>query len=57
MASVATFMQNNDPATQMASGAAAYPGMMWIMSDEASKSLAQMFSVTNTPTSRRRAVH
>jgi lysophospholipase L1-like esterase len=57
VASVATFMQNNDPATKMASGAAAYPGMMWIMSDEASKSLAQMFSVTSTPTSRRRALH
>jgi lysophospholipase L1-like esterase len=58
LASVATFMQNNDPATHMASGAAAYPGMMWIMSDEASKSLAQMFSVTSTPTSRRRgALH
>src|SRR5947209_5943397 len=57
LASVATFMQNNDPATQMASGAAAYPGMMWIMSDEASKSLAQMFSVTNTLTSRRRVAH
>jgi lysophospholipase L1-like esterase len=57
LASVATFMQNNDPATKMASGAAAYPGMMWIMSDEASKSLAQMFSMTSTPTSRRRALH
>jgi lysophospholipase L1-like esterase len=58
LASVATFMQNNDPATHMASGAAAYPGMMWIMSDEASKNLAQMFSVTSTPTSRRRgALH
>jgi lysophospholipase L1-like esterase len=57
VASVATFMQNNDPATKMASGAAAYPGMMWIMSDEASKSLAQMFSVTSTPTSRRRSLH
>ena len=57
VASIATFMQNNDPATKMASGAAAYPGMMWIMSDEASKSLAQMFSVTSTPTSRRRALH
>lgn len=57
VASVATFMQNNDPATKMASGAAAYPGMMWIMSDEASKSLASMFSVTSTPTSRRRAIH
>jgi lysophospholipase L1-like esterase len=57
VASVATFMQNNDPATKMASGAAAYPGMMWIMSDEASKSLASMFSVTSTPTSRRRALH
>jgi len=57
VASVATFMQNNDPATKMASGAAAYPGIMWIMSDEASKSLSQMFSVTSTPTSRRRALH
>ncbi|HEV7428482.1 MAG TPA: SGNH/GDSL hydrolase family protein [Thermoanaerobaculia bacterium] len=58
LASVAKFMQNNDPATQMASGAAAYPGMMWIMSDEASKSLAQMFAVTSTPSSsRRRALH
>jgi len=57
VASVATFMQNNDPATKMASGAAAYPGMMWIMSDEASKSLSQMFSVTNTPAPRRRALH
>jgi lysophospholipase L1-like esterase len=57
VASVATFMQNNDPATKMASGAAAYPGMMWIMSDEASKSLSQMFSVINTPTPRRRALH
>ncbi|MEA2339677.1 MAG: hypothetical protein QOE82_3684 [Thermoanaerobaculia bacterium] len=57
LASVATFMQNNDPATKLASGASAYPGMMWIMSDEASKSLAQMFSVTSTPTSRRRAIH
>jgi lysophospholipase L1-like esterase len=57
VASVATFMQNNDPATKMASGAAAYPGMMWIMSDEASKSLSQMFSVINTPAPRRRALH
>jgi lysophospholipase L1-like esterase len=57
VASVATFMQNNDPATQMASGASAYPGMMWIMSDEASKSLSQMFSVINTPAPRRRALH
>jgi lysophospholipase L1-like esterase len=57
LASIAQFMQNNDPATKMASGAAAYPGIMWIMSDEASKSLAQMFSVTSTPTSRRRVVH
>src|SRR5436305_977716 len=57
VASLATFMQNNDPATKMASGAAAYPGMMWIMSDEASKSLSQMFSVTSTPTARRRALH
>jgi lysophospholipase L1-like esterase len=56
LASVATFMQNNDPATKMASGAAAFPGMMWIMSDEASKSLMQMFQVTSTPTARRRAL-
>jgi len=56
LASVATFMQNNDPATKMASGAASYPGMMWIMSDEASKSLMQMFQVTSTPTARRRAL-
>ena len=56
LASVATFMQNNDPATKMASGAAAYPGMMWIMSDEASKSLMNMFQVTSTPTARRRAL-
>jgi lysophospholipase L1-like esterase len=57
VASVATFMQNNDPATKMASGTSAYPGMMWIMSDEASKSLSQMFTVTATQTSRRRALH
>jgi len=57
VASVATFMQNNDPATKMASGASAYPGMMWIMSDEASKSLSQMFAVVNTPAPRRRAAH
>jgi lysophospholipase L1-like esterase len=57
VASIATFMQNNDPATKMASGASAYPGMMWIMSDEASRSLSQMFSVTATPTPRRRALH
>jgi lysophospholipase L1-like esterase len=57
VASVAAFMQNNDPATKMASGASAYPGMMWIMSDEASKSLSQMFSVTSTPAPRRRALH
>jgi lysophospholipase L1-like esterase len=57
VASLATFMQNNDPATKMASGAASYPGMMWIMSDEASKSLSQMFAVVNTPPSRRRALH
>ncbi|HEV7574356.1 MAG TPA: SGNH/GDSL hydrolase family protein [Thermoanaerobaculia bacterium] len=57
VASLATFMQNNDPATKMVSGAAAYPGMMWIMSDEASKSLSQMFSVINTPAPRRRALH
>jgi hypothetical protein len=30
---------------------------MWIMSDEASKSLSQMFSVVSTPSSRRRASH
>jgi lysophospholipase L1-like esterase len=57
VASIASFMQNNDPATKMASGAAAYPGMMWIMSDETSKSLSQMFSVTTAPTPRRRALH
>lgn len=57
LASVATFMQNNDPATKMVSGAAAYPGMMWILSDEASKSLMQMFAVTNTAPARRRAIH
>jgi len=56
LASVATFMQNNDPATKMASGAAAFPGMMWIMSDEASKSLMNIFQVTSTPTARRRAL-
>jgi lysophospholipase L1-like esterase len=58
LASVTQFMQNNDPATKMASGAAAYPGMMWVLSDEASKSLMQMFSVVNPPpTTRRRASH
>jgi lysophospholipase L1-like esterase len=57
VASIATFMQNNDPATKMASGSSAYPGMMWIMSDEASRSLSQMFSVTTTPAPRRRALH
>jgi len=58
LASVAQFMQNNDPSTKMASGAAAYPGMMYIMSDEASKSLMQMFSVvsSNAP-ARRRSIH
>jgi lysophospholipase L1-like esterase len=57
LASVATFMQNNDPATKMASGAAAYPGMMWILSDEASKSLMQMFAVTSSAPARRRSAH
>jgi lysophospholipase L1-like esterase len=58
VASVAQFMQNNDPATKMASGAAAYPGMMWILSDEASKNLLQMFNVTTpAPTPRRRSSH
>jgi lysophospholipase L1-like esterase len=58
VASLATLMQNNDPATKMASGAAAYPGMMWIMSDEASKSLSQMFSMTTPPAARcRGALH
>jgi lysophospholipase L1-like esterase len=57
VASVAQFMQNNDPATKMASGASAYPGMMWIMSDEASKSLMQMFSVPAPPPARRRSSH
>jgi lysophospholipase L1-like esterase len=58
LASVATFMQNNDPATKMVSGAATYPGMMWIMSDEASKSLMQMFSVTTAAApARRRSAH
>ena len=58
LASVTRFMQNNDPATKMASGAAAYPGMMWILSDEASKSLMNMFGVTSAPpAARRRASH
>jgi len=57
LASVATFMQNNDPSTKMASGAAAFPGMMWVLSDEASKSLMQMFSLTTPPPARRRASH
>jgi hypothetical protein len=57
VASVAQFMQNNDPATKMASGAAAYPGMMWILSDEASKNLMQMFSAPSAPASRRRSTH
>jgi len=58
LASVATFMQNNDPATQMVSGAASYPGMMWVLSDEASKRLMQMWSVVPTPEQgRRRAAH
>ncbi len=58
LASVAQFMQNNDPATKMASGAAAFPGMMWVISDEASKSLMNMFSVVNPPpTTRRRSSH
>jgi len=57
LASVAQFMQNNDPSTKMASGAAAYPGMMWVLSDEASKSLMQMFSLTAQPPARRRASH
>ncbi len=59
VASVSAFMQNNDPATKMASGAAAYPGMMWILSDEASKGLLQMFSATITapPATRRHVVH
>jgi lysophospholipase L1-like esterase len=58
LASVATFMQNNDPATKMASGATAFPGMMWVLSDEASKSLTQMFSViAPPPTTRRRSSH
>jgi len=58
LASVATFMQNNDPATKMASGAASYPGMMWILSDEASKSLMNMFGVTSSaPASRRHSSH
>jgi lysophospholipase L1-like esterase len=58
LASVTTFMQNNDPATKMASGAAAFPGMMWVLSDEASKSLMQMFSVVNPPPPvRRRSSH
>jgi lysophospholipase L1-like esterase len=58
LASVATFMQNNDPATKMVSGATAYPGMMWILSDEASKSMTQMWSVIATPAPvRRRSTH
>jgi len=58
LASFATFMQNNDPATKMASGATVYPGMMWIISDEASKSLMQMFSLsTNAAPVRRHASH
>ena len=57
LASVATFLQNNDPATKMASGAAAFPGMMWVLSDEASKSLTQMFSLTAQPPARRRSSH
>ncbi len=58
LASVTQFMQNNDPATKMASGAAAFPGMMWVLSDEASKSLMNMFSVVNPPpTTRRRSSH
>jgi lysophospholipase L1-like esterase len=57
VASIATFMQNNDPATKMASGASAYPGMMYILSDEASKSLMQMFSISTPPASRRRSAH
>jgi len=58
VASVATFMQNNDPSTKMASGAVAYPGMMWAISDEASKSLMQMFAVMNQPApARRHASH
>jgi lysophospholipase L1-like esterase len=57
LASVATFMQNNDPSTKMASGAAAFPGMMWVLSDEASKSLTQMFSLTAQPPARRRSSH
>ena len=54
LASVATFMQNNDPATKMVSGAAAYPGMMYILSDEASKSMLAMWSVIPTPSPARR---
>lgn len=58
LASVAQFMQNNDLATKMASGAAAYPGMMWILSDEASKSLMQMFNATTAaPSPRRHSSH
>jgi lysophospholipase L1-like esterase len=58
LASVTQFMQNNDPATKMVSGAAAFPGMMWVISDEASKSLMNMFSVVNPPpTTRRRSSH
>lgn len=58
LASVAQFMQNNDPAAKMVSGAAAFPGMMWVISDEASKSLMNMFSVVNPPpTTRRRSSH
>ncbi len=48
LAPVTRFMQNNDPATAMVSGATAYPGMMWIISDEASKSLMNMFSLTTS---------
>jgi phospholipase/lecithinase/hemolysin len=57
LASIATFMQNNDPATKMASGAAAYPGIMYSLSDEASKSLMQMFAISTPAPARRRSVH
>ena len=57
LASVAGLMQNNDPATKMASGAAAYPGMMYIISDEASKSMMQMWSVITTAPARRHSAH
>ena len=57
LASVAQFMQNNDPATKMASGASAYPGIMYTLSDEASKSLMQMFAISAPASARRRSVH